>query len=161
MRKLLPFLISCGIAGCAGAPQAPTPAMTNANDDHAMMTAMLPGTSTIKGQASARTASGEVRNGAGVTISLLPMTPYVATCLKGHTFTDSPCASKLANYRMQTPADGDGRFVFLKLKPGTYYLEATMPWGVPSQPGGASAGGTFSTQATIKTDDQEVVADIH
>ena len=51
--------------------------------------------------------------------------------------------------------------LFRSLKPGTYYLEATMPWGVSSQSGAAPAGGIYRTQVKIETDDQTVTAVIN
>jgi hypothetical protein len=152
MRKLLPLFIVCGLAGCATTPQQAAQE-TNAKIDDAMSAALLPGTSTIKGQASAKTASGEVRYAAGVPIYLYPKTPYVENCMKAQPPADASCRQKLSKFRLQTTANGEGHFEYLKLKPGTYYLEATMPWGAP-----AKAGGTFRTQVTIETDDQTVTA---
>lgn len=151
MRKLLPLFIVCGLAGCATTPQDAAQEKTAKVDD-AMSAALLPGTSTIKGQASAKTASGEVRNAAGVSIYLYPKTPNVENCLNAMP-PDTSCRQKLSKFRLQTSTNGEGRFEYLKLKPGTYYLEATMPWGVP-----AKAGGIYRTQVTIETDDQTVTA---
>jgi hypothetical protein len=152
MRKLLPLFIVCGLVGCATTPQEAAQERTAKVDD-AMSAALLPGTSTIKGQASAKTASGEVRYAAGVSIYLYPKTPHVENCLNGPPPADASCRQKLSKFRLQTMANGEGRFEYLKLKPGTYYLEATMPWGVP-----AKAGGIYRTQVTIETDDQTVTA---
>lgn len=161
MRKWLPILIACGLAGCANAPQPQTSQEKTAKTDEAITAALLPGTSRIKGQAFAKTASGEVRYAAGVPIYLLPKTPYVESCMNTAPPADASCTQKLSQFRFKTMADGEGRFEYLKLKPGTYYLEATMPWGVSSQSGAAPAGGTFRTQVKIETDDQTVTAVIN
>jgi hypothetical protein len=161
MRKWLPILIACGLAGCANAPQPQTSQEKTAKTDEAITAALLPGTSTIKGQAFAKTADGEVRYAAGVPIYLLPKTPYVESCMNTAPPADASCTQKLSQFRFKTMADGEGRFEYLKLKPGTYYLEATMPWGVSSQAGAAPAGGIYRTQVKIETDDQTVTAVIH
>jgi hypothetical protein len=160
MRKLLPLFIACTLAGCATTPQQAAQE-TTAKTDEAITAALLPGTSRIKGQAFAKTASGEVRYAADVPIYLLPKTPYVESCMKAQPPADASCSQKLSQFRLKTMADGQGRFEYLKLKPGTYYLDATMPWGVSSQSGAAPAGGVFRTQVKIETDDQTVTAVIN
>jgi hypothetical protein len=159
MRKLLPLFIICGLAGCATTPQQAAQQET-ASVDEALTRAMLQGTSTITGHAFAKTASGEVRYAAGVPINLLPMTPYVATCVKDKAYPNTACGQKLSKFLVATPADGEGRFIILNLKPGTYYLSAAMPWAASTN-AAANSGGIFHTEVTIKTDDQTVTADIH
>ena len=160
MRKLLPLFIACTLASCATSPQQAAQE-TTAKTDEAITAALLPGTSRIKGQAFAKTASGDVRYAADVPIYLLPKTPYVESCMKSQPPADASCSQKLSQFRLKTMADGEGRFEYLKLKPGTYYLEAAMPWGVSSQSGAMVAGGKFTTQVKIETDDQTVTAVIN
>ena len=158
MRKFLPILIACGLAGCADAPTPQTAQEKTANTDEAITAKLLPGTSTIKGQAFAKAANGEVRHAAGVQVYLLPKTPYVETCMNTAPPANASCMHKLAQFRLPAMTDDSGHFEYLKLKPGNYYLEATMPWGVSSQGGTMLPGGIFRTQVKIETDDQTVDA---
>jgi hypothetical protein len=150
-------------AGCVPAQQQkPTIDPRETFDSAALTNALQPGHSIITGQAFATTVGGQVRYGAGVPVYLVPMTPYSEECariMNGH--ATSSCGRNLADYRKTTTADAEGRFKFPGLLPGRWYLEASITWGVPTQLGVATTGGTFSAIVEIPEDGQTVEAIVH
>jgi hypothetical protein len=119
-------------------------------DEEAIKAALEPGDGEIDGQAFSRTVGGEVRYAAGMPIFLMPMTPYVRECIGiAGSYARSDCGTQLIAYRRETIGDGEGRFKFKGLKPGEYYVQTTITWGVPTQLGIATTGGVVHRVVTI------------
>jgi hypothetical protein len=128
-------------------------------DGAAIEAALEPGLGEIDGQAFSRTVGGEVRYAAGIPIFLMPLTSYVRECLEIiHSYARSDCGMNLGKYRRETVGDGEGRFKFKGLKPGSYYIEATITWGVPTELGVATTGGTVHRLVTIPDPPEAVEA---
>jgi hypothetical protein len=91
------------------------------------------GKSAITGQAFLKTRGGDVKYGAGCTVTLLPVTSYTteirqrATIAGEHIGPEDP---RLNKYRRSTVADGSGNFEFKNLPAGKYYLSCPIYWEV-------------------------------
>jgi hypothetical protein len=128
----------------------PQVAPTSPFDEAALRSALEPGQGELAGQAFKRTVGGEVRYAAGVPVYLVPVTPYVRECMAiAGSYARSDCGPRLIPYRKQTIGNGEGRFRFQELKPGDYYVETTITWGVPTQLGVQTTGGTINRMVTI------------
>jgi hypothetical protein len=96
------------------------------------------GSSSISGQAFLRTRGGEVRYGAGRTVTLIPKTNYSSelwnASLKG--FTIDYVEPEYIKYQKRTIADGSGNFEFTNLPAGEYFIECPIFWEVPTGPYG-------------------------
>lgn len=98
-------------------------------DEAEMIEATKLGTGSITGSAFAKTMGGEVKSGAGSTVYLYPVTPYVMEFVTlnekyNRVITDP----RLKNYIKSTVADAAGNFEFENLKAGRYYLETRISW---------------------------------
>jgi hypothetical protein len=137
------------VAGCITAPQITTPF-----DESAFQPFVGKGTSTISGQAFQKTVSGEVRYGAGDTVSLIPVTPYTTEMTSAwlHNFNQlRPHADpRLQQYIREVIADGNGNFEFQNIPVGDYYIVCPIFWRAGNQYGGIEpTGGTSgATQAS-------------
>jgi len=58
-------------------------------------------------------------------------------------------------------ADAEGHFKFMELAPGTYYVETTITWGIPSAGGIQTTGGVVSGMVTIEREGQIVELILH
>ncbi|MDD5276763.1 MAG: hypothetical protein PHR16_11875 [Methylovulum sp.] len=90
------------------------------------------GTAEVKGQAFLKTAGGEVRFGAGETVSLIPATAYseeVIGYIQNYQFIrPSGVDPRWSEHFKKTTADGNGNFEFADVPAGTYYLECPIYW---------------------------------
>ena len=92
---------------------------------------LVKGTATITGQAFLTTVGGDVKKGAGRTVTLDPATPYA---FEWWARTGSvplggmPEAPLFLATRRTTVADADGRFRFAELPAGTYLLHTVIQW---------------------------------
>jgi hypothetical protein len=92
------------------------------------------GTSSITGQAFLKTRGGEVRFGAGETVTLIPVTAYSnelwnASLIGARVAYVDP---EYAKYTKNTVTDGAGNFEFKDLPAGEYYIECSIFWEVPT-----------------------------
>ena len=138
--------------GCTPKYQMKTP--FNENDFAAFE---QKGTSTITGQAFLKTRGGEVRYGAGETVTLIPETPYTRELWNA--FMTPTKITNLDNrwssHNKEALADGNGNFEFNNLPAGSYFLECDVYWEVPGQYGMQRTGDTVKKQ--IKIEDGEKV----
>lgn len=132
------WMIAAGVTACSGppAPVQPGPRKTAFVEAEYSPYAQ-PGTGVIEGQAFLRTRGGEVRYGAGGDVNLNPVTSYSSewwqrTVLGGQPLTDPD--PRAARYHRVVRADGEGRFRFDSLPPGSYYIAAEVAWEVPNYP---------------------------
>lgn len=154
---LLIFSIIAIATGCATAPSH--------NKTHQMITAFnesefLPyaayGSGTIQGQAFLKTRGGDVRYGAGNTVSLIPVNAYSKevwqASLLGEVAVKDP---RWIKYVRECVADGSGNFEFTKIPAGEYYLECPIFWEVPGPNGLFRSGAVVKSQ--IRIGDMEVL----
>lgn len=125
-------------------------------DEAALRTAMAAGRSTVSGQVFGRTVGGDVKIGAGVEVRMIAQTEYATDCLRYIKFASTTCFDRIRPYLRSTITDAEGRFVFSKVRPGTYQLETTLTWGVPTPSGVAQTGGEISGTARVVTDGEAV-----
>ena len=93
------------------------------------------GSGSISGQAFLRQRSGNVITAAGNTVWLSPATPYMREFYQARTkpnVTFSNMDSRIEPYIRKTMADLEGGFNFKDLPAGTYILETTVTWELPS-----------------------------
>jgi hypothetical protein len=151
MKSIALFSIIIIVCGCAGTPviQVNTPFT---EDEYLPYT--KDGTGNIKGQAFLKTKSGDVKYGAGNTIYLIPNTSYTKELMdkaieKCGGFTTN-MDYRLNKYIKTTIADGEGRFEFLKLPPGDYYVGCQVAWQYATRYGAMPTGGNIVKPANVK-----------
>jgi hypothetical protein len=127
-------------------------------DREEIKSGLEPGSATIKGQAFAKTRGGDVKYGAGNTISLLPMTPYVEECYNLSAFgRRTTCGNNISDLARTTIADGSGNFAFESVKPGRYLVSTEITWNV----GYMSTGGDLAAVVIVPSDNSTVTAIVH
>lgn len=133
LKKLLfvsVLILMLGISGC----QSPIHQMQTRFDETEFSPYATPGSATIRGEAFLKTRGGEVRYGAGNTVTLMPVTSYSReiwqAALQGKVTDKDPRWEK---YIRTTVADGTGKFEFTKLPAGEYFLECPIFWEVPDE----------------------------
>lgn len=145
MKLLMPLFAVIAFAGCARERQAEF-----RESEFAPFAAK--GTAKISGQAFSKTAGGEVRYAAGNEIILRPSTAYFDEWFQveivGEHRLKPAEDSRAATYTRKTQADGEGRFEFEGLAPGTYYLACYLVWYVPNSRGGLDPTGGW-THGTV------------
>lgn len=85
------------------------------------------GTATLRGKACTKT-DGLIFDASGVKVVLFPVTPYLEEWYdlrekKEGKKTSVYMSNEANQYRIETYADRDGRFVFQGLKPGRYFIQ--------------------------------------
>jgi hypothetical protein len=103
------------------------------------------GNSVISGQAFMKTRGGDVKFGAGNTVTLLPVNPYTTEIRERVTIRGERVGSvdpRFEKYKRTTVADGNGNFEFRDLPPGEYYVSCPITWEVPTGYGLQTTGGT-------------------
>lgn len=124
-------------AGCVLPHQMTTPF-----DESAFQKFAGNGTSTITGQAFLKTQGGDVKFGAGDTVSLMPVTPYTTEAWQAERNGEQPQTNpRLQKYIRTTIADGNGNFEFQNLPGGDYYVECPIFWEVAGEYGLEQTGG--------------------
>jgi hypothetical protein len=93
------------------------------------------GTSTIEGAASTKQFTDKPKQFApeGTLVTLYPLTPYFEEFIKlrkrkENKKTSVYISDEAYKYRLETKTDANGRFTFVKLKPGKYFLECIVPF---------------------------------
>lgn len=121
--------------------------MTTVFDEQEFAPFAAEGTATIRGQAFLKTRGGEVRYGAGNTVSLIPVTSYARevwqASLQGKVTVKDPRWDK---YVRTTVANGSGNFEFTKIPAGDYYIECPIFWEVL---GGTRTGAVIKKQIRV------------
>lgn len=110
------------------------------------------GTSSITGQAFAKTVGGDVKFAAGNSISLNPVTVYstefyntLVIQQKAITAPDT----RAAQYNRTTIADGNGNFEFHKLPAGEYYVTTILTWSAPGMNGPVPTGAALGAKVSV------------
>lgn len=148
-------ILLVGLSGCAST--ATLIGGFNAQDAAFINTQ---GKATVSGQAFLRRNDGIVVYGAGSEVVLIPKTAYsserIATIYKGaHSvmfgtkFTNDDPA--YYTYQRKTVANGEGRFSFPNVGPGSYYVVTSVTWLVGSVPQGGSLYAEVSVGADGKS----------
>lgn len=105
----------------------------------------------ISGQAFSRTVGGDVKYGAGVTVSLFRSNKYTDEIVEaingGWRYVDAD--PKWQSYIIKTTADANGNFVFKNVAPGVYYLETVLTWQYATQYGLKTTGGTIRSKIQV------------
>jgi hypothetical protein len=107
--------------------------------DTALARKMLdPGTATITGVAYRRANTLKKNKVEYIIVTLYPVTPYFVELQqlrkKAKSWSDLIKMSAVAHkYRIETKTDAKGNFTFSEMKPGKYYLEASMPYSLSGQ----------------------------
>lgn len=145
--------LACGLvlAGCA-TPSAHTAVPFDAS---AFAPYSAPGNCRITGQAFLTTRGGEVRVGAGRTVSLTPATPFIreVRALRDRGImpisVTPEVSAEIKKHVRRTIADAQGNFEFADLPAGDYLLETLIEWEVPSSYGMHKTGGMVVSYVTI------------
>jgi len=128
------------------------------------------GSATVKGQVFMRTIVGDVKHGAGSTVTLNPVTSYSTAAYEviGNFIFDNsrfpvcpfPTLSepdkRYVEYWCEQQADAEGKFEFVNVPTGEYFVNSSVVWLVPS--GNYISypqGGTITKRVTVK--DNETV----
>lgn len=146
---IIPIVFSVTILlGCA----APQPYRLQSSFSEAEMALYLQGgTASISGQAFMKTAGGDVKYGAGNTITLIPGTKYSHEILANlPRVMTPPIDPRWRKTFIATVADGTGNFEFSGLAPGEYYLETTITWKLPDRMQ-TETGGVVRKVLTLKS----------
>lgn len=116
------------------------------------------GDGSIQGQAFMKTVGGEVRYAAGNTILLIPDTAYARERFQ-KLYGESKCNSGGIRFDKDDPnyirmarttkANGEGRFRFEGLAPGSYFIATQLTWGVPSEYGVQTTGCNIYEKAVV------------
>lgn len=128
---------------------------SNYNDSDFIQSAKSPVVN-IGGQAFSRTVGGDVKYGAGVTVSLFRSNKYtneiVGALNEGWRYVDAD--PKWMTHIMKSTADANGNFVFKNVIPGVYYLETVLTWQYATQYGLKTTGGVIRSKISV-TEEQD------
>lgn len=139
-------------AGCVTPPHQ----MATPFDESALQRFAGNGTSTVTGQAFLKTQGGDVKFGAGDTVSLMPVTPYTTEAWRAARGGEQPQTDpRLQKYIRTAIADGNGNFEFQNIPAGDYYIECPIFWAVAGEYGPYQTGGVAYTQTHV--DDGQTV----
>jgi len=121
-------LLALAMFGCA-APKSNPRHVSFIESEYAPYRAE--GTGSVLGQAFMRTRSGDVKYGAGCTVTLNPVTSYSTewfdrAVLNQEWIEDGD--ARAGAYARTTLADGEGRFRFDRLPAGEYFVVCPVVW---------------------------------
>lgn len=129
MKKTVLFLAVLQLGGCVT-----TRPMTNIYNPSEYTKYHQAGTAEVKGQAFLKTEGGEVKFGAGETVSLIPATAYseeILGYIQNYTYIRAEGVDpRWKEHIKTTVADGNGNFEFIGVPAGAYYLECPIYWKI-------------------------------
>ncbi len=111
------------------------------------------GSGKIHGQAFLKTRGGDVKYGAGNTIYLIPSTPYTdelmnKVMIRGGGLLHN-MDQRLSSYIKTTIADGEGKFDFINLPKGDYYVGCQISWQYARKYGLATTGANIYEKVNL------------
>jgi hypothetical protein len=139
MRSLLAFAIMVFLGGCT---QQEATLSTSMNQSE-MAWAQGDGRNTVTGFAVLRTVGGEARTCAGLTVNLIPDSPYARermTAIFGNTVKGTREANRgpvkfsssddplYVSLLRSTRCDGQGAFTFERVPDGVWYATTSVTW---------------------------------
>lgn len=134
MKQNLLLIVCLFFTSCYTYQQRPVVLATPFNEED-LQSFMKKGDNTITGQAFLTTRGGDVKYGAGRIVTMVPSTPYTEEWFNRTViaYKDVNVYDKrLEKFMRQTTADGDGKFEFNNLPNGSYLIQCTIQWEVPS-----------------------------
>lgn len=116
------------------------------------------GDGSINGQVFLKTRGGEIKYGAGNTVTLIPDTPYTRE-IWNYMSRDELLVGidgRWLNYVKETTADANGNFEFKNLPAGSYFLKCPVFWEVPNSSYGLTTTGSV-VKKSIKLSNGEAI----
>ncbi len=154
MRELIILVSACALAGAGCQAIEPIERISFPEGEYKALPAI--GTARVEGQAFLKTVGGDVKTAAGNTVYLNPVTSYSEQWYVAYT-TNRPLDpaepdARLEKYMKQTTADGEGRFEFVNVPAGEYFVTTSVIWGVPTGRYGtiSQQGGTVTKRISVK-----------
>lgn len=132
MKNFLYFILIIFLLGCISNTQ-PLSRIPFPIDEYQSLNKK--GTGVIKGQAFLKTRGGTVKTAAGNKVLLNPVTSYSRQWYIEGFLQDHPLENpdpRYNQYIYETTADADGRFEFINIPQGEYYLVTHVFWEVAS-----------------------------
>lgn len=161
MKKLFVVLITAGLfTGCATKNGVPARLMPSTEADEAAYAPYLgKGAASLSGQAFLVQRGGGTVKAAGRMITLDPATPIGDDWWRkaGRVWTrryEKPGSKAFGEARRTAKADADGRFIFVDLPAGTYYLRTELTWEVPFH---GTQGGVLGSKVVVREGAAETV----
>lgn len=164
MKRITIMLAAAALTGCAPGALIPTRHFTLSHNfkpsDVAWSRAT--GSAQVTGQAFFQTGGGNPRTCAGLSVELIPRSPYaderMLDLYGGNLSGYVPWRDTKVQFdhndlgytqtMKHATCDAQGNFSFEKLAAGTYYVTAFIAWEVP--PYGAMSGGALMKRVTLK-----------
>jgi hypothetical protein len=113
------------------------------------------GTATIEGQAFLKTRGGDVKLGAGNWVYLIPecdeISRWFATLAPRQQISLTTMNPGLALLSHMSKADADGRFKFVDLPAGNYFVLSRVDWEAPGYYGMTQQGGFVMSNAATES----------
>lgn len=158
MKKILFYLLVILPIGLGCVRQQPVQRIPFPSSEYAQL--FSTGTATITGQAFLKTRGGTVKYAAGNEVFLNPVTTYSTQWYNNaylHSRPMTPVDSRINQYIFSTIADGEGKFTFLNISEGDYYLSTSVFWEVPTQYSTGLQGGILCKKITVKKDEHNKI----
>lgn len=157
MKNALIIIALLGLCGCV-APnfQRPPTHMLQVWNPTELDPYRKSGTGVVAGQAFLKTQGGDVKVAAGEEVSLVPATPFMREALRHFQQNIEPVEytaavrSEMNNVIKRTTADAQGNFEFHGVAPGSYLLQVSITWKVPSAYGIQTTGGLVVKEVEIR-----------
>jgi hypothetical protein len=152
------FISLAVLAACVPGVTTPTP-ITTPFDSTAIAFAAGEGSSSLVGQAFAKTRGGDTKYASGETVTLLPVSAYTTEYMQGIGTARGPATAdpRLASYTRTTVADGEGRFTFRNIPSGQYHVYTKVFWEVPGQYVSSTTGSWIKDVVTVRGDTTNLI----
>lgn len=164
--RVLAALSLAGITACAttpiSTPRPPSLKMTAQPDSAEYTHFIARGTGAIAGQAFLTTRGGDVKLGAGRTVTLDPATAYAMEWYRQigadqNRFDEAPVDSLFKRARRTTTVDAQGHFRFASLPAGAYLLRSVVSWETGAQYAGPQGGVVADTLTLGDGEQREII----